>query len=202
MRNVQLSRKSTVLLPCLALLYVLALIVLVPTIEAAVPGLRRTGNVAWWGSTFAYNQAQGRFPASTRSAIANNGAAQWTQWTTGANFQVNEWQSGANAWIEGRSFLDIGYDTNYPGETRHMAQNNRITFSTTYLNADWTWKDNTCSASNFWFEADVRLIIVHEVGHWISLLDNPGANAVMNPDGRCRLITTDDDRRGVRGMYP
>ncbi len=66
---------------------------------------------------------------------------------------------------------------------------------------DWDWNDNLCRIIFEYQEADVRIVAVHEAGHMVSLdHDSSDPQAAMWPDGRCKLVTYDDDL-GVIDIY-
>lgn len=198
MHHDALSRRLTVTLPVFAMLCVTFL--LPPEPAAAYATLSRWyKNQVWWESSFSYGVPQASFPASTRQAIAN-GAYQWDDVNTGAYFNIDE--GSYDAWITYYCFSCSGEQRD-PGKTRIFTRaDGLVEYVDTYLNSEWSWSDSTCYVDFTNYYADVRVVLTHEIGHWLVLTHDPNhPEAVMWPDGTCKLNTVADDDAGARALY-
>lgn len=81
----------------------------------------------------------------------------------------------------------------------------------TYLSDDWTW-NTTGTMSESLKKADLRTVVLHELGHWLSL-DHPNqcdggvmttaeVAAVMNANWTSKQTLRADDNSGAAAIYP
>lgn len=201
-RNILLHRLSFGM-SLIAFVYVAGLFLFGTTpADAYVTSGRRVNNRVIWNSSFKLDQSTPPFPASTRRDITN-AAYQWDDVNTGANFNADEAYSGYDAYVRPLNFQNAGYDPNMPSTTIATFSGGKISFSDTYLNNNgWQWNNNTCKVDSTLKKADTRVVLTHELGHWIRLMHDPNhKEAVMWPDGRCKLTTVADDDNGVISLY-
>ncbi|MDQ1711005.1 MAG: hypothetical protein QOE45_455 [Frankiaceae bacterium] len=110
-------------------------------------------------------------------------------------------------WVARIDFSNAGY-ADVPASTLSNWTSN-MTWADTYLNTDWSW--NTSGTMNqAGKNVDVRTIVIHELGHWLSL-DHPNQcgsmttneiNAVMNPNWTNKPNLNADDNAGSSAVYP
>ena len=117
------------------------------------------------------------------------------------DFNVDEAYSGEDAYVESVSFGDLGYGS-VPAVTYSSTRDGKAAYSTMSMNNDWLWDNASCEIDWGDDAADVRVVITHEAGHLIVLYHDPNfPNAVILPDGECKLYTTSDDKNGARYFY-
>jgi hypothetical protein len=72
----------------------------------------------------------------------------------------------------------------------------------TYFNSDWNWNTN-CTFSSM--QADIRVVALHEAGHWMRLVDKcGGGTSVMcynDMESQCLTSPTSDDYTQLRKVY-
>jgi hypothetical protein len=156
-------------------------------------------NQITWESIFQYDVQRERFPASTRQHIAA-GAYQWDDVSTGAYLNIDE--GDYDAWITSYCFSCSG-EARDPGKTRIFRRSDGLVeYVDTYLNSEWSWSDSICYVDFNNYYADVRVVLTHEIGHWLVLDHDPAhPEAVMLPTGTCKLTTVADDDAGARALY-
>jgi hypothetical protein len=189
--------KLCVLYPITAVVYVA---------HAFIINAKRTQNRILWQSSFAYNQAKPPFASGTRQNVAN-AMYQWDDVNTGARFNVDELcqscgTGSQNVFVGQVAFRAAGYDPNSPGVTHHTFNMTQISYSSIWLNNEWSWDTQGCNVDFNTKYADSRIILTHEVGHAVGLShDSNHREAVMWPDNTCKLTTVADDDAGVRFLY-
>lgn len=211
-RHLNWRRTSIVLLPIIAVLYVAALLATTRSADAYVTvGRWENGRkTIYWNTRFTCTGGNGEFPASTRCEI-RGGAGQWDNVATGSSFNVNECSTSGcgQVYVTSNDFSVANWGAN-PAAVNLTWGGTRIKFADEYFNTDWNWndeQDGTCIINRDTRVADIRPIHNHEAGHWIALNHNGGntdaeRNALMHPDGRCKLTSNSDDDAGVRALYP
>ena len=202
MTNLLYSRILALSLPLVALVYVVGLLVLPGQVAFAygVHGERVTNQVVW-DSGFEENEVWNGFPAATRLRI-RQGMYQWDDVHTGADFDVDE-GTAEDAYVQSFPWSAYASQPNFPAVASHSRDNTgKIWYSVISLNSNWSWDDTSCAVDFSNETADVRVISTHESGHLVSLEhDWNHTEAVMWPDGACKLVTVADDDAGVRSIY-
>ncbi|HEX4966755.1 MAG TPA: matrixin family metalloprotease [Thermoanaerobaculia bacterium] len=205
-----MSRRKALIygMPLLAIAYVVALLGLAQPGGAFITIARWIGNSSEWASGFTAGVASPPFPATTLANVQTAGA-RWSNPSTGKNFTFFDYTNLAGPtriWVDKRSFAAQGW----PGDpgitfiTRFTTGANagRLQFANVYLNSDWTW-NTTCTLNQAGKQADVLTIILHEMGHAVSLDHDPAfPNAVMWPNYVCKQNLTADDKNGIAALYP
>ena len=147
-----------------------------------------------WDSEFTNGQSMDGFPSTMRNNIRQS-MYKWDDVNTGMDFDVHEAYSGEDAWVRSVSFDDLGWGSG-PAITYNSSSGGKIYFSTISFNSDWLWDNASCEVDFDDEAGDVRVVATHEAGHLISLHhDNNFRDAVMWPDGECKLYLTYDDKR-------
>ena len=187
----------------LALGFLIALMVAVLFVPTSVFAYRaldtRVNDYTIWDSVFVDNQSKHGFPAATRDHI-RQGMYQWDSDNTGADFEVSE-GTNDDSYVQAIRFSVYGYP-NISARTTHQYRSGEIRFSAINLNREWSWDDTSCATDDNDEEADVRVVATHEAGHLIRLSHDPlHTEAVMWPDGTCKLTTVADDDAGVVHLY-
>jgi hypothetical protein len=202
-----MSRRKTVVygMPLLAVAYVVALL------GFAQPGSGFITIARWIGNSTEWQSGVGNaapFPANTLANIQTSGA-RWSSASTGKNFSFIDYTCCAGpvrTWIDKRSFAAQGWPGD-PGVTQVFTFTSgmyagRIQFTNVYLNSDWSW-NTTCTLNQGARQADLLTVILHEMGHAVSLNHDPAfTTAVMWPNYVCKQNLTADDRNGIGALYP
>ena len=202
MRNLLYSRIFALSLPLVALVYAVGLLILSgQTASAYSAEDERVTNQAVWDSGFEDNEVWNGFPAATRSHI-RQGMYQWDDVNTGADFDVDEGTT-EDVYVQSFPWSPSISIPNAPRVTVHYFNNlGKIWYSTLSMNSNWSWDDTSCAVDHDNQTADVRVVSTHESGHLISLdHDSSHTEAVMWPDGTCKLVTVADDHAGVKSIY-
>jgi hypothetical protein len=200
-------RRLTLALPVAAVAYVVALVLIAQPAKAYIIVDRWAPHIAgeqalWWTTNFPAGQPFRVFPASTYQNMAN-AAYQWNYNNTGANLYMGE--GGWDIYVDSLCFSCNGYRPSVPGVvSRTKNSYGEVIYADIYLNDSdgWSWNDSSCSVnfSSKW--ADTRVVLTHEFGHTIPLgHDGAHPEAVMWPDERCKLVTTEDDDAGTRAVW-
>ncbi len=192
-------------MPLLAVAYVVALLGFAQPGSGFITIARWITNSTEWASGVG-NAAP--FPANTLANIQTAGA-RWSNPSTGKNFTFFDYTNivgPVRTWIDKRSFAAQGWPGD-PGVTQVFTftsgmYTGRIQFANVYLNSDWTW-NTTCTLNQGARQADLLTVILHEMGHAVSLNHDPAfPNAVMWPNYVCKQNLTADDRNGIGALYP
>lgn len=193
-------------MPLLAVAYVAGLLAFARPGSGFIVIARWITNSTEWASSFGAPPAP--FPANSLATIQTAGA-RWSNPVTGKNFNFIDFTNivgPVRTWIDRRSFAAQGW----PGDpgvtliTRFVggAHNGKLQFANIYLNSDWAWNTN-CVLNQAAKQADLLTIILHEMGHAVSLNhDQAFQNAVMWPNYVCKQNLTADDRNGIGALYP
>jgi hypothetical protein len=105
-------------------------------------------------------------------------------------------------------FSNIGWP-DVPGGTVNSSSSVPHLSSTVRLNSDFTW-NLTGQMDQAAYEADVRTVLTHELGHSSGLhhpnvcgsMTSDEEQAVMHPNWTKKWATNVDDDNGIRAIYP
>lgn len=190
-------------MPVLALAYVAALFTALPG-AAYVTVARWTGNSTEWWTQFQSGVASPPFPASAYNNVVTS-SNRWSNASTGKNFNFINYTGlfgPVRMNINRASFSASGWPGNPGRTTLSFLSTGRISFATVYLNSDWSW-NTSCTLNQANRQADFLTIVLHEMGHAVSLNHDPNQTAaVMWPNYVCKQTLTADDRNGIGALYP
>lgn len=196
------NRFAPVVLPLLSALFAIGLLATITSpAHAYVTYGRWSGN----SSEFRNYISGAPFPANATTLVAN-AAAKWSQPATGRNFTLNNYQSVPGAVripINSANFPANGWPDSAPGITLPLFNGSGFLSSTNvYLNKSWSW-NTTCTLNPSLKKADFRVVILHELGHTVSLNHDPSqTTVVMWPNyTSCKLNLTTDDKNGIGALY-
>jgi len=162
------------------------------------------GRARWASSQIPYHINATGGPTGTQAAI-QGAAATWSD--TGANFVFNYTGSTSAGW--GRdgnnviSFGDLGGST-IIGQAITYMSGSTILEADILFNTRFSWSTATPTPGG---SMDLESIALHELGHWLRLLDLYGANDAskvmygFGMTGQAKRSLTASDRSGVQWIY-
>jgi hypothetical protein len=192
-------RFAPLLPPTLALLVVIGLAAWPDLAYAYWPVARWQTNSSEWR-----NYITGAPFPSNATSLVDAAAQKWSKPATGKNFTLYNYQSipgptrvstrsvnfASNGWADDPGTALLAYNLPY------------LAAVSVYLNNTWSW-NTSCSISQSQKKEDFRVVILHELGHTVSLNHDPNnTSAVMWPDFTCKLNLTQDDKNGIGYLYP
>ena len=135
-------------------------------------------------------------------AAANtwNGAGANFSFDYGGSTSRGRGQDGQNV----LSFTDLGSDT-IIAQTTTYSNRGIITESDIQFNTGFVWSTDTPTPND---KMDLQSIAVHELGHWLRLLDLYGANDAarvmygFSSNGKMKRNLTSGDQAGIQWIYP
>jgi hypothetical protein len=169
------------------------------TVYAYLTYARWSGNSVEWR-----NYISGSPFPSNATALVASAANKWSASSTGKNFTFINYTNTpgpVRVSINSRDFASYGWPTTKPGHTRTLISNFRLSSGAVYLNSSWTW-NTSCTLDEANKIADFRVIVLHELGHTVSLKhDSSHKGSVMWPNYTCKLQLRTDDKDGIGSLY-
>lgn len=189
------------LFPALAICFVAVLAFTQRPAEAYITVQRWTGNSTEYVTDAVVGQSP--FPSSTTSLV-NTAAARWSQGSTGIPFTIvnfNGQVGPTRMRVSAGNFASLGFP-DVPGvNSLTFLSSGRIASSLLRLNNTWIW-NTSCTLNQSQKRADVMTIVLHEMGHSVSLNHDPAqTGAVMWPNYTCKQTLRTDDRNGIDALY-
>jgi hypothetical protein len=203
LKAIVLNRFAPIILPLLSALFAFGLLA-----TTTSPAYAYVTNARWNGNSSEFrNYISGSPFPSTATTLVASAAAKWSQPSTGKKFTLNNYQniSGpVRVSTNSANFPANGWPDSWPGVTSiSYLSNGYLSSATIYLNNSWTW-NTSCTLNQSQKKADFRYIVLHELGHTVSLNHDPNhTEAVMWPVyTSCKLSLTADDKNGIGALYP
>ena len=189
-----------------------------------------------WSDTAAFVNSSGNKESTYALTVPfGYGAAKWA--TSPVPYEVNETggptgsaaaiQAAANTWsgagtdfsfsyagstgsgyghdgLNVISFANLGSST-IIGKATTYTSGSTITEADIQFNSNFAWSTDTATPGD---KMDLQTITLHELGHWLRLLDLYGANDTgkvmygFGSEGEMKRTLTSDDQQGIQWIYP
>ena len=197
--KVHIIHYISLLLPVIAVVFAVNILLSTNTAQAWKTYTRWHNNSVEWKSYISGPP----FPSNATSLIDSQ-AQKWSKPATGRNFSFVHYDVAGptQSTVDDANFPANGWGNNPGLVNLHIGIDGYIISATLYLNNTWSW-NTACHMDEVQKIADFRVIVLHELGHVLSLDHDPEhPEAVMWPDyNTCKLHLAQDDLDGIVALY-